>query len=110
MNFCNRLVSWGLSSALFWCAVASADHRNDHTAVEDRYDLRRLMLPSVAERAAEEKGRVHIYDSLAKEKVDTALDENFDRIENMMFTRIHHLPPPGAGPEEEVEVEDDDCD
>jgi hypothetical protein len=35
------------------------------------------------------------------------MDEHFDRIENMMFTRIHHLPPSGAGP---AVVEDDGCD
>jgi len=97
MNFCNRLVSWGVSSsALPGCTVVSADHRDDHAVAEDRYDLRRLMQPSAPERAAERKGHVHIYDSHETDEVNTALDENFDRIENMMFTRIHHLPPPAG--------------
>jgi hypothetical protein len=52
---------------------------------------------------------VFIYDSLEMGQVDDALDQNFDRIEHMMFIRIHHLPPTGAGPDEEVEAEDDGC-
>ena len=45
-----------------------------------------------------------IYDGLDEEVVERALDEQFDRIEHMMFTRIHH-----AGPDGTVSVEDDGC-
>jgi len=98
------------ASALLWYVVAGADEYDDHTIAEDRSDLRRLMQPSAAELASEERGRIHIYDSVEIKEVETALDQNFERIQNMMFTRIHHLPPTGAGPDEEVEVEDDGCD
>ncbi len=32
-----------------------------------------------------------IYDSMGNETVDRAMDEQFDRIDNMMFIRIHHV-------------------
>jgi hypothetical protein len=65
------------------------------------------MSPTPSELASEEKGRIHIYDSLEITEVNKALDESFDRIQNMMFTRIHHLPPGDSGP---AEVEEDGCD
>jgi hypothetical protein len=67
---------------------------------------RRLLQPSQSQRKQERRGQVFIYDSLDHGKVQMAMDKHFDRIENMMFTRIHHLPPTGAGP---AEVEDDGC-
>ena len=59
------------------------------------------MSPMPAERASEAAGKVVIYDSLRIDKVDTAPDQIFERLQNMMFTRIHHLPPTGTG---DVEV------
>jgi hypothetical protein len=97
------------SLAILWCVAAHADQHANLASTEDRYDLRRLMQPTAAELASEEKGRVHIYDSLEINEVNAALDENFERIQNMMFISINHPPPPGAGPDEEVEVEDDGC-
>ena len=52
---------------------------------------------------AEAGGRVMIYDGLPIEVVDTAMDEQFDRIDHMMFTRIRHQTPEGE------QVEDDGC-
>jgi len=109
MDFLHHCGAFCASIAILWCVAAHADHHANLASPEDRYDLRRLMQPSAAELASEERGRVHIYDSLEINEVNAALDENFERIQNMMFTRIHHLPPPGAGPEE-AEVEDDGCD
>ena len=98
------------ATALIWCAAAGANSHYNATFPEERYDLRRLMNPSPAERASEENGHVHIYDSLEINEINAALDEHFDRIHNMMFTCIHHLPPPGAGPDDQAVVEDDGCD
>ena len=47
----------------------------------------RLFYPSAADRKAEEKGRVMIYDGMTDREVSRAMDEHFDRIEYMMFTR-----------------------
>ena len=86
--------------------AANAEQHIELAVSEDSYDLRRLMQPSAAELASEKKGHIHIYDALEVNQLNAALDENFDRIQNMMFTRIDHLPPTGSGP---AEVEDDGC-
>ena len=71
------------------------------------YQERLLLYPTPKQLATEEDGRVHIYDSMEIGLVNEAMDQHFNRIENMMFIRIHHLPPAGAGP---AEVENDGCD
>jgi hypothetical protein len=45
-----------------------------------------------------------IYDGLDDEVVEQALDQQFGRIENMMFIHIRHARPQPAG-----YSEDDDC-
>ena len=107
MDFLRYCGAFCAFTAMLWCTAANAYQHKSFDFPEDRYDLRRLMQPSAAELASEEKGRVHIYDSLQINEVNRALDENFDRIQNMMFTRIYHLPPSGSGP---VVIEDDECD
>ena len=109
MDFLHHCGALCASSTLFLCACATVDtnHRDNTAPPEARHDLRRLMHPSPAELASEERGKVHIYDSLEINEVDAALDQNFERIHNMMFIRINHLPATGSGP---AEVEDDGCD
>lgn len=51
----------------------------------DRWQIRRLMQPTPAERAREKKGEIFIYENLKDTEVKAALDANFDRIEHMMF-------------------------
>jgi hypothetical protein len=82
--------------------AAAADARQTTRAWQER----RLFEPSEGQLAQEQRGQVFIYDGLDSGKVQQAMDEQFDRIENMMFTRIHHLPPTATGP---VMVEDDGC-
>ena len=107
MDFDARPVSRCITfTALFWCASFTVSTPAS-TADDMLYDMRRLMSPTKAERAAEVGGAVHIYDSIDINDVDAAMDKHFDRIQNMMFIRIHHLPPTGAGP---AEVEEDGCD
>lgn len=65
------------------------------------------MQPSARQLQQESQGRVFIYDGLEHGTVQRAMDEHFDRIQHMMFTRIHHLPPTAAGP---AMIEDDGCD
>ncbi|QVL48594.1 MAG: hypothetical protein KFB96_23965 [Thiocapsa sp.] len=48
-------------------------------------DLRRLFEPSTGERAAEAKGGIYIYEGLRDIDVQRAMDEQFGRVENMMF-------------------------
>lgn len=69
------------------------------------YQLRRLFDPTASEYAAENKGKVHIYDGLSSAQVADALDSHFNRIDNMMFTRIVQRDDEG-----EEYIEDDGCD
>lgn len=50
-------------------------------------ELRRLFEPTPSELAQEEKGRIYIYDGLRDKDVQRAMEQEFDRVENMMFIR-----------------------
>lgn len=75
--------------------VAGADEGFQHNA---------LFNPSKEQIMAEARGRIMIYDGLDNEVVERALDEQFERIEHMMFVHIQHAQPDG-----DVTVEDDGC-
>ena len=64
-----------------------------------------LFTPSDSMLRAEARGRIMIYDGMDNETVERAMDEQFNRIDNMMFTRIHYVRDNG-----EEYVDDDDCD
>ena len=71
----------------------------------DNYQYNALFTPSDYTLKAEAKGRVMIYDGLTSKTVDKAMNEQFNRIDNMMFVRIIHEQDNG-----EYYVEDDGCD
>lgn len=54
----------------------------------NKWQVARLFEPTQNERRLENNGYIMIYDNLPDITVDEALDNNFDRIENMMFTRV----------------------
>ena len=71
----------------------------------DSYQLKVLFTPTQDDLDAEAKGRVMIYDSLKNEVVEEALNEQFERIERMMFIRTLYAQENG-----EYEAEEDNCD
>lgn len=71
---------------------------------EDSFQQNALFNPSRAQLKAEADGRVMIYDGLENEVVERAMDEQFERIEHMMFIHIRRTQPDG-----EASVKDDDC-
>lgn len=75
------------------------------TALADpmSWQERRLFQPTATQLAAESRGQVMIYDRMDSGVVDKALDNEFSRMENMMFIRVQDREPEGT-----VE-EDDDC-
>lgn len=71
----------------------------------DQYQYKVLFSPTSDNLAAEARGRVMIYDGLRYTTVTRAMDEQFDRIENMMFVGTVIEQEDG-----ELEVEEDGCD
>jgi hypothetical protein len=61
------------------------------------FQYKSLFNPTPSQLKAEERGRVMIYDGLDNAAVEQALDQQFGRIEHMMFTRIHESPPKDDG-------------
>jgi hypothetical protein len=53
----------------------------------EQMQQRRLFEPTEAELRQEAKGNVYIYDGLTDKAVQRALDEEFERVGNMMFIR-----------------------
>lgn len=80
----------------------------------DSWQMKRLFQPSQADLGSEAKGRVMIYDGLTDRAVARALDQQFDRVDSMMFTRIVVTDEDGAprrDPDSGAVVhEDDGCD
>ncbi len=80
----------------------------------DDWQMERLFNPSPEELEREANGSIFIYDGLKDKIADRAMDENFDRVEAMMFVRTvvtddaaEPLRDEASG---EVIVEDDGCD
>jgi hypothetical protein len=76
-------------------------------------ELRRLFDPTEAEVASEAEGRIYIYDGLTDVDVQRALNEEFDRVEHMMFIRTKKTDAKGELKRDAqtgaVEYEDDGC-
>ena len=68
------------------------------------WELEQLHNPSSALLAHEDRGRITIYDGVTVTEVNKAMDDQFDRIDSMMFVRTLHPVADGAY------YADDDCD
>jgi hypothetical protein len=76
------------------------------TDANDSFQYNALFNPSPAQLKAEERGRVMIYDGLDNALVEHALDDQFDRIEYMMFIRTRQST---SDDDDEDTTEDDGC-
>jgi hypothetical protein len=99
-------VALGLGAFFAFSGVAAA-------ADVSEIELRRLLEPTQAELAAEAKGRIYIYDGLRDVDVQRALDEEFERVDSMMFIRTVKTDAAGEVQRDadtgEVAYEDDGC-
>jgi hypothetical protein len=76
-------------------------------------EKRRLFQPTQAELQEEAAGRIYIYDGLTHADIERAMDEEFHRVESMMFIRVKKTDERGKvvkNPETgDALVEDDGC-
>lgn len=92
------------ASAMLVSPLLAAGNANEFKGSSD-WQQRRLFDPRPAELKQEAKGRILIYDGMRDVDVERALDDQFNRIETMMFIRTRVTDPKG----EVVAYEDDDC-
>ena len=97
----------GVNNKQIFCASALFIGSSVYSSAEalDEYQYKVLFSPSSTVLAAEARGRVMIYDGLRYTTVTRAMDEQFDRIENMMFVGTVYQQEDG-----ELEIEEDGCD
>jgi len=79
-------VSGALLLHAFFVPVQADELEQVAMAIE-KWHHNRLLSPSPADQKSEKQGAVVIYDGLTDVTVNKALDQHFDRIQNMMFTR-----------------------
>ena len=76
-------------------------------------ELRRLFDPTPAEIQAESSGRIYIYEGLRDIDVERAIEEEFNRVDSMMFIRVKQTDEEGdvrKDPESgQAMVQDDGC-
>lgn len=78
----------------------------------DDWQKQRLLHPTPAQRAYEQQGRVFIYDGLSEQEIKQAMDQNFERIQAMMFIHDKKATPDKAGSANKGdtgEADDDGC-
>jgi len=107
------LIEAGAILPLLSTALALAAPLPAAAADVSEIELRRLFEPTKAERAEEEKGQIYIYEGVRDTDVQRALDEEFERVQNMMFIRTIKTDDEGEAERDphtgDVEVEDDGC-
>jgi len=100
-------------------AIAAAEPDNWTEAWVDAdaaWQMELLFDPAAGQMRREQRGSVFIYSGLKESVVERALDEQFDRIEHMLFIRTVHTNKEGevelevgADGTTLVVVQDDDC-
>ena len=105
---------------LTFCLIAAmlgagaADQALADGTILSSWQMKRLFKPTPADLKRETRGSVMIYDGLTDQAVTRALDEQFDRVDSMMFTRIVVTDAAGVPQRDattgEIITEDDGCD
>jgi len=92
----------GVKTVALITAVCSALFSMNASAGDFQHNA--LFNPSQFQIKAETNGRVMIYDQMENTIVEAALDQQFNRIEHMMFVRTRHVNADGSV------KQDEDCD
>ncbi|HEB59218.1 MAG TPA: hypothetical protein ENJ01_08350 [Gammaproteobacteria bacterium] len=113
MNKFNKTFAVLLIMGLAVAGSAQADEFDIAMAETDSWQQNRLFTPSEVARAQEEAGAVIIYEGMRDVDIERAMDEQFDRVEHMMFVSTvitdedgNPLVDPETG---RVQTESDDC-
>lgn len=97
-----------------WVAWNGAVKADETGPTLEEWQLDLIYYPSDAMLEREAKGFVFIYDGLSEAEVEKILDDRYDRIEYMMFTRVKKIDTSGdplIDPETGDEIlVDDGCD
>ena len=87
----------------YFFVLSSPLYANNATASD--WQLKRLLQPSEQDlRLEQQHGKVLIYDGLYSKDIDQALNEQFGRIDHMMFVRVKVEKKNG-----EIDVQEDNC-
>ncbi len=81
-----RILTLGLVAALL-SPIAALAVADEHASAYADPQLRRLFQPSEREREREQQGQVFIYDGLDGRNIDRAMNDQFARVDSMMFVR-----------------------
>lgn len=110
--------SMAILIALFVLSFPDKGHAQDASSklasleASNKWQVARLFEPTQNQRKLEKKGYITIYDNLPDTTVEKAIETNFERIENMMFTRVVITDSNGLPELDEagnIIVEDDGC-
>ena len=86
--------SFTIIATLALCAFTGSVHANDDIGelalldTADKWQTNRLFEPTPYQLNRETQGQIMIYDGLRDSTIKDAIDKNFERIGNMMFTRV----------------------
>lgn len=83
----NCIIVTLMAVCMAWAASAGADEAAIPKGLT-KWQFKQLFEPTPGQRAAERRGRVMIYDGVKDRTVDRVLEQQFDRIQSMMFTRV----------------------
>ncbi len=92
-------IALALTGALF-AATTAVFAESDHGG----WQWQRLMHPQQHQLQREANGAVYIYTGLHERQVETAMEQEFERVDNMMFVGVRVETPEGET------VQDDGCD
>lgn len=110
MNSMSKQIVSGILPGVLTVLTTTADANGDRMR---NWQLSLLFSPGEPQLTVEEKGRVMIYDGLYSADVSRALDEQFERVEYMMFTNTIVTDESGRPARDPatglVMVEDDGC-
>lgn len=107
MDFSHKVCAIVSTAALSWSTILPAESEITPQPTPDDWQIKRLLSPSNSQLKREHEGHVFIYDSLQDHQVESAMNRQFDRLEHMMFTRVHFPSPDG---DESAYIADDGCD